>query len=224
MTSSSHLKKSTARAREFNSRSFHWWLEHPYGASYGQVNILRRRRGKNSTPARSGGGRGGRGGPRIGMQRWTHSREDSLRTRYRKCLESGSGDAARARATVYVGGPAVLQEGSSSFLLSAWIRDSAVPAIRKNPVVRMTKKKGRRSRPRNPEICRVFSVLGPPSRVYPARGSLLSHPRWPRLLSLRRRVDRTTKSAEYLVEIFFSTHFTSRDSRDGSRKKSLAGC
>lgn len=74
---------------------------------------------------------GGGGVKRTGMQRWTHFREDSLRTRYPKVWVLRV-DVAGYR---FVGGryrPPL--QGSSSFLLSVRIRDLAEPAIRKNPV------------------------------------------------------------------------------------------
>lgn len=78
------------------------------------------------------------------------------RTRYvlvtRKC-----GSCCRYQ---YVGGRyRPPRQGSSSFLLSVWIRDSVDPAIRKNPVETARtadEKKKRWSRPRNPGIRRLL--------------------------------------------------------------------
>lgn len=108
------------------------------------------RRGKNSTPARSAGRRGkkGWGAPVCKGGRTLERTRYALVTR--KCSASGS-CVWMLRAARYVGGPhRPPPEGSSSFLLSVWIRDSADPAIRKNPVERrerrMRKRKGKDDR------------------------------------------------------------------------------
>jgi len=131
------------------------------------------------------------------MQRWTHSREDSLRTRYRKCPESGSSDAAACRR---------LRRPPRGLIVLFIIRldkrfgdpGNKEESGRANGT---RKKKGRgRSttiRPRNPGIRRVFDS--------PAFGfcEILSHARWPRRCALQRVqddvVDETAKSAFFLL-------------------------
>lgn len=86
----------------------------------------------------------------------------------------------------YVGGRYRLpRQGSSSFLLSVWIRDSTEPAIRKNPVETartVDEKKKRWPCPRNPGIRRLLES----PFAFEFHVVILSHARWPRRCLLQR--------------------------------------